>query len=223
MTAEIATATAVTLSLASVTTAILLLTTPWLAWWLARSRSPFRPFVEALVALPLVLPPTVIGFYLLLALSPSSPLGGAWRDLTGTPLVFSFAGLVVGSLIYSLPFVVQPLLASFRNFDPALLEAGSVLGASPLVRFVRLVLPLNARTLLAAGVLGFAHTVGEFGVVLMIGGSIPGQTRVLSIVLFDQVEALRYGDAHVTAVLLVLVSVAALTLTYRAQRNGRAP
>jgi molybdate transport system permease protein len=222
MNAEIATATAVTLALASVSTAILLLTTPWLAWWLAQSRSAMRPFVEALVALPLVLPPTVIGFYLLLALSPDSLIGGAWRSLTGSPLVFSFAGLVVGSLIYSLPFVVQPLLASFRSTDPALLEAGSVLGASPLVRFVRLVLPLNARAVVAATVLGFAHTVGEFGIVLMIGGSIRGETRVLSIVLFDQVEALRYGDAHVTALLLVLVSVAALTLTYRAQRNGPA-
>jgi molybdate transport system permease protein len=219
---ELASAAAVTLALAAITTLILMATAPWLAWWLARSRSFFRPFIEALVALPLVLPPTVIGFYLLLALAPNSLIGGVWHGLTGESLVFSFSGLVVGSLIYSLPFVVQPLVASFRAMDPGLLEAGTALGASPMERFLVLVLPINARAMIAAAVLGFAHTIGEFGIVLMIGGNIRGETRVLSIALFDQVEALRYADAHVTAVVLVLLSVAALTVVYRAQR-GPAP
>ena len=218
MSAELAIAAAVTLLLATITTLILMLIAPPLAWWLARTRSVFRPFIEALVALPLVLPPTVIGFYLLLTLSPNSMIGGAWHSLTGGTLVFSFTGLVIGSLIYSLPFVAQPLAASFRAMDPGLLEAGSVLGASPVERFMVLVLPMNIRALIASAVLGFAHTIGEFGIVLMIGGNIRGETRVLSIVLFDQVESLRYADAHVTAFVLVLLSAAALTLTYRAQR-----
>ncbi len=213
------TAAAVTVALAATTASILLLTTPPLAWWLARSRATTRPFVEALVALPLVLPPTVIGFYLLLALSPTSVVGSAWHSLTGHPLVFSFSGLVIGSLIYSLPFVVQPLTASFRTMDPGLLEAATMLGASRVRRFVALVLPMHRRALIAAGVLGFAHTVGEFGVVLMIGGNIRGETRVLSIALFDQVESLRYADAHITALVLVVLSIAALTLVYRVQRS----
>jgi molybdate transport system permease protein len=218
---ELVTAAGVTLSLAAITTSILLLTTPPLAWWLARSQSAYRPFVEALVALPLVLPPTVIGFYLLITLSPASAIGGAWQSLTGHSLVFSFTGLVIGSLIYSLPFVVQPLTASFRAMDPGLLEAATVLGAGRVARFMSLVLPLNRRALLAAGVLGFAHTVGEFGIVLMIGGNLRGETRVLSIALFNQVESLRYEDAHVTAMVLVALSLTALTFVYRAQRGQR--
>jgi molybdate transport system permease protein len=216
---ELVGAASVTLALATITTSILLLTTPPLAWWLARSRSIARPFVEALVALPLVLPPTVIGFYLLITLSPTSLVGGAWQSLTGHSLVFSFTGLVIGSLIYSLPFVVQPLTASFRAMDPGLLEVGTTLGASPAERFLALVLPMNRRALLAAGVLGFAHTVGEFGIVLMIGGNIRGETRVLSIALFDQVESLRYADAHITALVLVVLSIIALTFVYRTQRS----
>ena len=223
MNGELVTAAGVTLSLAAITTSILLLTTPPLAWWLARSQSAYRPFVEALVALPLVLPPTVIGFYLLITLSPVSAIGGAWQSLTGHSLVFSFTGLVIGSLIYSLPFVVQPLAASFRAMDPGLLEAATVLGAGRVARFMSLVLPINRRAVLAAGVLGFAHTVGEFGIVLMIGGNIRGETRVLSIALFNQVESLRYEDAHVTAMVLVALSVAALTFVYRAQRGPRPP
>lgn len=220
MNAELVSAASVTVALATITTAILLVLTPPLAWWIARSRSAVRPFIEALVALPLVLPPTVIGFYLLITLSPNSIVGGAWYSLTGNMLVFSFGGLVIGSLIYSLPFVVQPLTASFRAMDPGLLEAGTVLGASPVERFFGLVLPLNKRALVAAAVLGFAHTVGEFGIVLMIGGNIRGETRVLSIALFDQVESLRYADAHVTALVLVVLSITALTLVYRGQ-HGR--
>jgi molybdate transport system permease protein len=212
-------AAAVSLGLATITTLLLLLLSPPLAWWLARSRSRARSLVEALVALPLVLPPTVIGFYLLLAMAPDGFLGITWHAISGQALAFSFSGLVIGSLVYSLPFVVQPLSASFRTVDPGLLEAAAALGANPRRRFLTLVLPMHRRALLAAGVLGFAHTVGEFGIVLMIGGNIPGETRVLSIALFDQVEALRYADAHATAGLLVTFAVATLILVYRLQAN----
>ncbi len=212
-------AAAVSLGLASVTTLLLLLMSPPLAWWLAQTRARSRPLVEALVALPLVLPPTVIGFYLLIAMAPDGFLGAGWHAATGRTLAFSFSGLVIGSLVYSLPFVVQPLSASFRTVDPGLLEAAAALGADPRRRFLTLVLPMHRRALLAAGVLGFAHTVGEFGIVLMIGGNIPGETRVLSIALFDQVEALRYADAHVTAGLLVTFAIATLVLVYRLQAS----
>jgi molybdate transport system permease protein len=212
-------ATAVSLGLATITTVLLLLVSPPLAWWLARTRSRARSLVEALVALPLVLPPTVIGFYLLLAMAPDGFLGAGWHAATGQALAFSFSGLVIGSLLYSLPFVVQPLSASFRTVDPGLLEAAAALGADPRRRFLTLILPMHRRALLAAAVLGFAHTVGEFGIVLMIGGNIPGETRVLSIALFDQVEAMRYADAHVTAGLLVAFAIATLVLVYRLQAN----
>jgi len=208
----------VTLALAAVTTVFLLAFSPPLAWWLARSRSRIRPFVEALVALPLVLPPTVIGFYLLVAMAPTSWLGGSWLAATGQTLAFSFEGLVIGSIVYSLPFVVQPVAAAFRTFDGTLLEAAASLGAGPVSRFLTLVLPLHRRALLAAAVLGFAHTIGEFGIVLMIGGSIPGETRVLSIELFEQVESLRYGDAHRLAAGLLVFALAALTLVNQLQR-----
>ena len=212
-------AAAVSLSLATITTILLLLVSPPLAWWLARTRASARPLVEALVALPLVLPPTVIGFYLLLAMAPDGFLGASWYATTGGPLAFTFPGLVIGSLVYSLPFVVQPLSASFRTVDPGLLEAAAALGANPRRRFLTLILPMHRRALLAAAVLGFAHTVGEFGIVLMIGGNIPGETRVLSIALFDQVEALRYADAHATAGLLVTFAIATLILVYRLQAD----
>lgn len=213
------TALTLTVALAAVTTLTLLLIAPPLAWWLARSRRAFASLVEALVALPLVLPPTVLGFYFLLAMAEDAWLGGAWRALTGQPLAFTFSGLVIASIIYSLPFVSQPLTASFRNTPPELLDAASVMGVGPAARFLRLMLPLHWRALLAAGVLGFAHTVGEFGIVLMIGGSIPGETRVLSILLFDQVESLDYGSAHFTAGVLLAFSLAALTLTYGVLRR----
>lgn len=212
-------AAAVSLGLAAVTTALLLLLSPPLAWWLARSQARARPLVEALVALPLVLPPTVIGFYLLLAMAPDGFLGAGWFAATGGRLAFSFSGLVIGSLVYSLPFVVQPLSASFRTADSGLLEAAAALGANPRRRFLTLILPMHRRALLAAAVLGFAHTVGEFGIVLMIGGNIPGETRVLSIALFDQVEALRYADAHATAGMLVAFAIATLVLVYRLQTH----
>jgi molybdate transport system permease protein len=201
--------------LALTTTAILLVVAPPLAWWIARTRASWRPLVEALVALPLVLPPTVLGFYLLLALAPGGPFGAAAQALGGAPLAFTFTGLVIGSIIYSLPFVTGPLASAFRAMDPQLLEAAASLGASRSGRFLRLVLPLNRRALIAAGVLGFAHTVGEFGIVLMIGGNIPGETRVLSIALFDRVEMLDYGGAHLIAGALLAFSLVVLTATYR--------
>jgi molybdate transport system permease protein len=206
----------VSLALALATTLILLLVTPPLAWWLARSGSRLRAPVEALVALPMVLPPTVLGFYLLLVMAADGFLGAWWQTISGQPLAFTFSGLVVGSVIYSLPFVAQPLTASFRTTSETLLEAASVLGDSPGRRFVRLVLPLHRRALIAAAALGFAHTLGEFGIILMIGGNIPGETRVLSILLFDQVESLNYGAAHVTALVLLGFSLLALTATYGA-------
>ena len=213
--ADIAQAASVTGLLALVTTAILLLVSPPLAWWMARTASKWRAPVEAVVALPLVLPPTVLGFYLLLAFAPGGPLGTVSHGLLGVPLAFTFTGLVIGSAIYSLPFVTGPLASAFRAMDPQLLEAAASLGASRGGRFLRLVLPLNRRALIAAGVLGFAHTVGEFGIVLMIGGNIPGETRVLSIALFDRVEMLDYGGAHVIAGALLAFSLVVLTATYR--------
>lgn len=212
---DIALSAWVTGLLALTTTAVLLVVSPPLAWWIARTQSRWRPLVEAFVALPLVLPPTVLGFYLLLALAPGGPLGAIVHTLGGAPLAFTFAGLVIGSIIYSLPFVTGPLSAAYRTTDGQLLEAAASLGASPTTRFVRLVLPLHKKALVAAGVLGFAHTVGEFGIVLMIGGNIPGETRVLSIALFDRVEMLDYAGAHAIAALLLAFAVIVLTFTYR--------
>lgn len=204
-----------TLELAAVSTLILLVISLPLSWWLARTQSVAKPLLEAVVALPLVLPPTVLGFYLLVLLSPSSPLGGAWVWLTGESLTFSFSGLVVGSVIYSLPFVVQPLQAGFMRITQPLIESAALLGASARTRFVHLVLPIVRPTIIAAAALGFAHTIGEFGVVLMIGGNIPGETRVLSIAIFDHVEALRYGEAHALAAGLLVASLVMLTVIYR--------
>ena len=212
---DIALSAWVTGLLALATTAVLLVLSPPLAWWIARTTSKLRPVVEACVALPLVLPPTVLGFYLLLALAPGGPLGALAEAIAGAPLAFTFTGLVIGSIVYSLPFVTGPLTSAFRTTDRQLLEAASSLGASPALRFLRLVLPLHRRALVAAGVLGFAHTVGEFGIVLMIGGNIPGETRVLSIALFDRVEMLDYAGAHAIAALLLVFSVVVLTCTYR--------
>ncbi len=210
---------AVTLKLAAVSTVLLLLLGTPLAWWLRRGRTPLRVVVEALVALPLVLPPTVLGFYLLLAFAPHSPLGASWLALTGRPLAFSFSGLVIGSLLYSLPFVVQPLQAGFEQLDDGLLETAATLGASPTGQFFALVLPLTRRSFATAAGLGFAHTIGEFGVVLMIGGSIPGETRVLSIALYENVEALEYGQAHLLAGVLLLCSFLALAFIYGVLRQ----
>ncbi|MCB1857809.1 MAG: molybdate ABC transporter permease subunit [Gammaproteobacteria bacterium] len=205
----------VTLRLALVSTVILLLIGTPIAWWLARSRAPFKILVEALVALPLVLPPTVLGFYLLLLLSADGPAGGFWHTLTGTGLAFTFTGLVIGSVLYSLPFVVQPLQNAFAAIDEPVLEAASTLRAGGMDRFFSVALPLARSGLLTATTLGFAHTIGEFGVVLMIGGNIPGKTQVLSIAIYDHVESLQYAQAHILSAGLLAFSFIILVLVYR--------
>ncbi len=208
-----------TLRLALTTTLILLLFGTPLAWWLAGTRSRVRPIIEAVVALPLILPPTVLGFYLLIALGPSGPIGEFMALLGGAPLAFTFTGLVIGSVIYSLPFVVQPLQSAFAGIGQRPMEVAATLGASPLDRFFRVALPLARNGYLTAAVLGFAHTVGEFGVVLMIGGSIPGETQVLSIAIYDNVEMLEYGRAHWLAGGLLLLSFGLLMIVYAANRR----
>jgi molybdate transport system permease protein len=210
---------AVTLRLALATTVLLLLVGTPLAWWLARTRSWAREAVAALVALPLVLPPTVLGFYLLVLLAPQGPLGAALQALGIGPLVFTFPGLVLGSVIYSLPFVVQPLQNAFQALGERPLEVAATLRAGPLDRFFTVAVPLARPGFLTAIVLGFAHTVGEFGVVLMIGGSIPGRTRVLSIAIYEHVEALEYGRAHWIAGGLLAFSLAILLGLYALNRR----
>lgn len=211
----------VTLKLATVTTLVLLLIATPLAWWLERRRSWSRTVVESLVAMPLVLPPTVLGFYLLVLLGPKGPIGGTWESFGGSRLVFSFPGLVIGSVLFSLPFVVQPIQNAFAAMGPRPMEVAATLGASPLDRFFTVALPLARRGLLTGAVLGFAHTVGEFGVVLMIGGSIAGETRVVSIAVFERVEALDFASAHAMAGLLVAFSFVVLFLVYALNRNAR--
>ncbi|NIR59156.1 MAG: molybdate ABC transporter permease subunit [Gammaproteobacteria bacterium] len=213
-----------TLRLAAVSTVALLLIGTPLALWLAHTRSRLRVPAEAVVALPLVLPPTVLGFYLLIALGPAGPVGSALEALGGHALAFTFTGLVIGSVAYSLPFVVQPLQTAFEGVGRQPLEAAATLRAGSLDRFFTVVVPLARRGFLSAVVLGFAHTVGEFGVVLMIGGNIPGETRVLSIAVYDHVEALEYGQAHVWSALLLAFSFLALLALYAANRRwqGRA-
>lgn len=200
------------LGLALVTTVVLLLIGTPLAWWLSRSRRWWRTPIEALVALPLVLPPTVLGFYLLIALGSRGWPGRWWFETTGSTLAFSFTGLVIGSVLYSLPFVVQPLQTAFEALPPTALEAAQTLGADPWDRFRSVVLPLSRRGFLTASILGFAHTIGEFGVVLMIGGNIPGRTRVVSIAVYDHVESLQYGAAHRLSLLLLLFSFSVLAI-----------
>jgi len=212
-----------TLELAAVTTAILGVVGLPLAHWLNTSRRAFAPVIETLVALPLVLPPTVIGFYLLIAFSPAHPPGSWWVQLTGHSLAFTFSGLVVGSVIYSLPFAVQPFQAALRGVPRELLDACAAHGAPPWRVWSRVHLPLALRGIAAGLTLGFAHTLGEFGVVLMIGGSIPGVTKVASIALYDQVQDLDYAGAHAFAALLLLLSFAlilvATLLRRRAERR----
>ncbi|MGL5006561.1 MAG: molybdate ABC transporter permease subunit [Plesiomonas sp.] len=203
-----------TLKLAASTTCVLMLFSPWLAWWLARSQSRIRPLIESLVSLPLVLPPTVLGFYLLLAFSPQSLPGSYWQQLTGQTLAFSFSGLVIASVLYSLPFAVQPLQSAFVNMGDKELNAARTLGFNGIARFRYIVLPMSFPSFIIAAALSFAHTIGEFGVVLMIGGNIPGQTQVLSIALFDHVEAMDYQNAHALSAGLLLFSIAMLTLVY---------
>ena len=204
-----------TVLLAGVTTLLLFPIASPLAWWLARSDSKGRSLVEAVVAMPLVLPPTVLGFYLLVMLNPESFVGGLWLNVTGESLTFSFSGLVIASVIYSLPFMVQPLHAAFRAVPVPVLEAAATLGASPRDQWLNVVLPLAKRGYLTGGVLTFAHTVGEFGVVLMMGGNIPGETRVLSIAIYEHVETLNYQAAHSLALGLMCFSFLSLWLVYR--------
>ena len=210
-----------TLALAGTTTALLFVVGTPLAWWLATTRSRARPVVEALTALPLVLPPTVLGFYFLVILGPASPLGAFWVRLTGNTLSFSFSGLVVASIVYSLPFMVQPLPRAFEDVGRGPLEAAASLRAAPIDAFFSVVVPLARRGFLSAAVLSFAHTVGEFGVVLMVGGNIPGETRVISIQIYEHVETLDYAAAHQLSLGLLLFSFFVLLFVYSANRRSR--
>jgi molybdate transport system permease protein len=207
-----------TLKMAGITTIILMLIGTPLAWFLAKMQSRAKVFIEALVALPLVLPPTVLGFYLLLLFSPQYLPGQIWQQATGQQLAFSFSAIVIGSVLYSLPFVVQPLQKAFEQLGDDLLEAAAMLGASAFDRFFTIVLPITKASFITAASLGFAHTLGEFGVVLMIGANIPGETRVLSIALFDHVEAFDYAQAHIISISLVISSLVLLSLIYLLNR-----
>jgi len=208
------TALFITFKLAGVSTLILLLLGTPLAWWLSQTRWKLKTILEAIIALPLVLPPTVLGFYLLITLGPNGPEGGMLESLGGASIAFTFTGLVVGSVIYSMPFVVQPLQNAFSGIGRRPMEIAATLRASPLDRFFSVAVPLARSGFITAAVLGFAHTVGEFGVVLMIGGNIPGETQVLSITIYDHVEALEYGQAHWLAGGLLLLSFLMLMMVY---------
>lgn len=210
-----------TAELAAVTTLLLMLVGTPLAWWLARTRSRLKPLWSALVAMPLVLPPTVLGFYLLLAMGPQGPVGQLTQALGLGRLPFTFAGLVVASVFYSLPFVVQPLQQAFEAIPARTLEAAATLRASPWDRFFTVAVPLARPGFVTAGVLGFAHTVGEFGVVLMIGGNIPDKTRVLSVAIYDHVEAAEFADAHRLAAGMVVFALVVLVTLYVVNRPAR--
>ena len=212
-------AISVTLKLSSLTVLILLVFSVPLAWWLAHTRSRYKVAVETLTALPLVLPPTVLGFYLLVFLGAQGPLGRLWIELTGQPLSFSFTGLVIASCIYSLPFVVQPIQAAFERLDKSAIEAAWMLGASRSKAFLTVVLPQSRRGFITAIVLGFAHTMGEFGVVLMVGGNITGETKVLSIAIYEHVEVLEYAQAQTLAASLLIFSFIVLFLVYSVNRH----
>jgi molybdate transport system permease protein len=212
-------AIALSLQLASVVTAILLVVGVPIACWLTFSAWRGKFVFESVVALPLVLPPTVLGFYVLLALGSRSPIGRAWMAWTGHGLAFTFTALVIASIVYSLPFAVQPIAASFSQIDRALLEASATLGAGRLATFLRIVMPLSIEGVLAAAVLTFAHTLGEFGVVLMVGGNIPGVTRTVSISIYDDVQSLDMAGAHQTALALLAFSFAALAAVYALVRK----
>ncbi|KRA55401.1 molybdate ABC transporter permease subunit [Devosia sp. Root635] len=221
--ADIWTPVSLTLSLATINTIILLLIGTPIAWWLARSKSRYRELVGAVVAMPLVLPPTVLGFYLLIALGPNGPGGwiaGLWG---GRTLAFSFTGLVIGSFFYSLPFMVQPLRNGFAAIGNDPLEVASSLGASDWQRFWRVALPLARPGYITGAVMTFAHTVGEFGVVLMIGGNIPGQTKVIAIALYDYVERLQWGEAHVIALGMVIFAFVVIAVTLTIDRRVNVP
>lgn len=209
----------VTLKLAVFSTLILLAVGTPLAWWLAHSRFKYKAIIEAVIALPLVLPPTVLGFYLLVSMGPNGPIGEAVQWLGGQPLAFTFTGLIIGSVIYSMPFVVQPLQNAFSAIGKRPMEVAATLGARPLDRFFTVAMPLARSGFITAAVLGFAHTLGEFGVVLMIGGNIPGETQVLSIAIYDHVEALEYTQAHWLSGGLILLSFLMLVSIYTVNRR----
>ena len=205
--------------LATITMLLLLLIATPLGWWLARTRSRARPVIQAIVALPIVLPPTVMGFYLLILLGPAGAIGAWWLELTGSALTFSFAGLVIASCIYSLPFAVQPIMSAFEAVKQSDLEAAWTLGANKRDAFFSVALPQSTRGYLNAAVLSFAHTLGEFGVVLMVGGNIPGETRVISIDIYDQVESLNYAAAHQLSAVLLMFAFAVLLLMFVINRR----
>jgi molybdate transport system permease protein len=213
------TAIALSLRLAAIVSAVLLVIGLPIAYWLTFSSSRWRFVVESIVALPLVLPPTVLGFYVLLALGSQSPLGRAWTAWTGHGLAFTFEALVIASILYSLPFAVQPIATSFAQIDRTLLEASATLGVGRLRTFLRVVMPLSIDGILAAAVLTFAHTIGEFGVVLMVGGNLPGVTRTVSISIYDDVQAFNFAAAHQTALILLIFSFAALATVYALTRK----
>ena len=207
------------LELAAIVAAILLLLSLPVGYWLTFSRWRGKFLVEAVIALPLVLPPTVLGFYVLLGIGARSPLGRLWTAITGSSLAFTFEALVFASILYSLPFAVQPIAAAFSQVDSTLLEASAMLGASRVRTFLRIVLPLSLNGLIAGTVLSFAHTIGEFGVVLMVGGNLPGITRTVSISIYDQVQAFQYAAAHRTALLLLVFSFGVLAAVYALLRR----
>jgi molybdate transport system permease protein len=213
------TAIALSVRLATIVSAVLLVIGLPIAYWLTFSSSRWRFVLESIVALPLVLPPTVLGFYVLLALGSRSPIGRAWQAWTGHGLAFTFEALVLASILYSLPFAVQPIAASFAQIDRTLLEASATLGVGPLRTFLRVVMPLSIEGILAGVVLTFAHTIGEFGVVLMVGGNLPGVTRTVSIAIYDDVQAFNFAAAHQTALLLLVFSFAALVSVYALMRK----
>jgi molybdate transport system permease protein len=209
----------VTIKLAIVSTSILILIGTPIAWWLSQTKFKFKAVFEAIIALPLILPPTVLGFYLLITLGSNGPIGKLLESLGGSSIAFTFTGLVVGSVIYSMPFVVQPLQNSFSSVGRKPLEVAATLGASKIDRFFSVAVPLSRSGFITAAVLGFAHTVGEFGVVLMIGGNIPGETGVVSIAIYDHVEAMEYGQAHWLAGGLLATSFLMLLFVYIINRH----
>jgi len=209
-----------TLQLAVLVSVILLLGGLPIAYWIAFSRRRWKFLIEAVVALPIVLPPTVLGFYVLVALGPHSPLGRWWISWTGHTLAFTFTGLVIGSIVYSLPFAVQPFAASFAAVDGKLISASATLGASPLRTFLRVIVPLSIPGLITGAALSFAHTMGEFGVVLMVGGNIPGVTRTVSLDIYDRVQVSDYAGANQTALLLLIFSFAVLAVVHGVNRKA---
>jgi molybdate transport system permease protein len=208
-----------TIRLAIIVTAVLFAVGLPIAYWIAFSRWRWKFLIEAIVGLPIVLPPTVLGFYVLIALGTQSPLGRWWQSITGHTLAFTFEGLVIGSVLYSLPFSVQPFAASFSAVDPRLLNASAVLGASKFRTFWRVTVPLSFSGLVTGVALSFAHTIGEFGVVLMVGGNIPGATRTLSINIYDQVQDLNYAGANIASIVLLIIAFALLSLVYSTNRT----